>query len=100
MGDNQIEEFDKAWNLSLKNPFVKPDIVKVDVDLSIDTYFKKFLIGAEKWLNQGKIEKNDYQELVSSIKNLTTLMKKMTLDNLIEQSKSEERSQIKLKTQY
>lgn len=90
-----LEQFDAIWEQNTtEEPLVEVEVRKLDVDLSLSTMLERFLSSAERYLEQGKIKKDDYDELVAVAGSMQKILTKMKEKDLIAEEIKEKAKKI------
>lgn len=76
--NDETKDFEILWQSSVKEPPAKEIAVKkIEIDLSMDALLDKFSLLTEKYLQQGKIKKADYDEILVQIGSLKKVLTKI-----------------------
>jgi len=79
-----IQQFKQKWELGEKDPVVtKIERKPRELDFSLSTVLNRFIPYAEKALERGKIEKADYDELISLVAKLKKVLDKIKDKDII-----------------
>ncbi|MBD3185143.1 hypothetical protein GF312_22880 [Candidatus Poribacteria bacterium] len=95
MKNNTSEQFDALWEKSLKEPPLREvDVKKIEVDLSLSAVMDRFVLSAEKYLDRGEIEKEDYNDFVTQAENMKKVLTKINEKDLVSKEIEEKAKKI------
>jgi|HubBroStandDraft_4_1064222.scaffolds.fasta_scaffold2103640_1 hypothetical protein len=79
------EEFEVIWQNSRKAPVVHQatQVKKVQIDLSLSGILDRYMVMADRFLAQGKIQKSDHDALVASVAGLKAILHRMNEKDLV-----------------
>lgn len=81
------EEFEAIWQNSRKAPVVRQaQIKKVQIDLSLSGILDRYMVMADRFLAQGKIQKSDHDALATSVAGLKAILQRMNEKDLVTRS--------------
>lgn len=84
MENNSAKQFNARWEESLKEPaLVEIKVKKLEVDFSLSTTLERYMSFAEKSMSQGKISREDFDDLSTHANNMMDSLNKIRDKSLV-----------------